>query len=138
MRELAAFFSMRSFEPSLPEAARDLVYGVDWEEEVEARESSTSTEARPFAGYGRAVVCPGSAPARVRGLHVRNLLRAQDLSALEQWRGGWGKGRRAFHLKLFAEFLRGGAQDRTTVLRRCASWRPTVARLTPASPTIRP
>jgi len=115
LRELAAFFSSHSVEVGLPDEARSLAYGVDWVEEVEGRDVDGLTQARAGAGYGRAVARPGSAPKRVNGARVVAALRAQDMAALEQWRGGWARGRRRFHLKLYAAFLRGAGVERLQV-----------------------
>lgn len=119
MRELARLFWVRGVEVSLPEDARSLAYGVDWVEEVEGRSEGEAAQVLAFpaaSSYGRAVARPGSAPKRVNGARVRAALRAQDLAALEQWRGGWARGRRKFHLTLYAAFLRGAGIERLQVL----------------------
>jgi len=56
--------------------------------------------------YGRPVIARGTVPTRKKGAISRNAQRAQDLLTLEQYRQGWPKGRRQWHLETYASFLR--------------------------------
>lgn len=100
--ELAEFFGVRQMGMSLPQAARELAYGSDWAELDEAhREYNERLE------VGRETLNNGVAPNRVQGYRRMHAARAGDLVILEQACGGWAKGRRKWHLAIYAEFLRG-------------------------------
>jgi hypothetical protein len=133
MRQLAAFFSGTTVQASRPKQVHPLTYGVDWVEEVEASSTEfaiVDASEEPPAGelptanspgardaYGRPIARPGDVPARVKGARTRAARRAQDVAALEQWRGGWSKGGRRFHLSLYAGFLRAAGLEQPDVLK---------------------
>lgn len=63
---------------------------------------------------------PNAAPVnanKANGAKALAMARAQDLVAIEQWRGGWKKGNRRFCLRLYAHFLRSAGTSFTNTAR---------------------
>jgi hypothetical protein len=56
-------------------------------------------------------------PKKANGAKALAMARAHDLVILEQFRGGWQKGRRRFSLRLYAQFLRSAGTSYTDATR---------------------
>lgn len=103
LSELAALLGVREMATSLPDSVRN----VD-----EIDEAFRSFEPEKTTDSERAKV-----PNRANARKALARDRAQDLVVLEQHRGGWQKGSRRFHLRLYAQFLKAAKCERSEALK---------------------
>lgn len=109
LSELAALFGVREMRVSLPDSVRDF---DEIDEALRSFDAPDAERASQASHSNQSVLMP----KRANGPRASARDRAQDLTVLEQARGGWKRGNRRYCLRLYAQFLRAANCDKSTAL----------------------